>query len=285
MSGGLNFVESGTTETVKKALHAFLVPQHVEATAVEQALLKQGDVHHIASDGMNIQAWSWKPVSSNRRIRKVLLVHGWNSRGSHLGEFVLPLLHLGMEVWTFDAHAHGSSTGVYSSVTHHARSILHVAKAMQHVDGVVAHSVGSPATILACNWGLSPSASIHLAGPSSLRRVAIVAGRMTGVSDLEMNEYLAGIETVARLPLADVEVSLTAKKLTHAGLLFHDPQDKEVPFKDSMELVACWPHSELRAVSNLGHRRILKDPQVIEETVTFLNSAFEKEVQLGSEAA
>src|SRR5678816_1021873 len=41
----------------------------------------------------------------------VLLVHGWEGRGSQLGAFVEPLVAAGMSVVAFDAPGHGDSPG------------------------------------------------------------------------------------------------------------------------------------------------------------------------------
>nr|MBA3542137.1 hypothetical protein [Deltaproteobacteria bacterium] len=56
--------------------------------------------HHI-----DVAAWRWGHGPT------VLLVHGWEGRGSQLGSFVEPLVAAGLSVVAFDAPAHGDSAG------------------------------------------------------------------------------------------------------------------------------------------------------------------------------
>jgi len=53
-------------------------------------------------------------------------------------------------------------------------------------------------------------------------------------------------------------------------LVFHDPRDWKVPFKDGLEIVASWPSAELVRTHGAGHHRILRDPRVISRAVAFL---------------
>src|SRR3954471_12912224 len=50
-----------------------------------------------------VAAWKWGQGPT------VLLVHGWEGRGSQLGSFVEPLVAAGLSVVAFDAPGHGDS--------------------------------------------------------------------------------------------------------------------------------------------------------------------------------
>ena len=65
---------------------------------------------------------------------------------------------------------------------------------------------------------------------------------------------------------------LSAADLTRddALLVFHDHDDREVPFAHGDRLAATWPDAELRTTEGLGHRRILRDPDVLAEAVAFV---------------
>ena len=69
----------------------------------EQRIAERAE--HLTVDGPSgdiaVQRWGQGPL--------VLLVHGWNGRGSQLGSFVEPLLEGGFQVVTFDAPGHGAS--------------------------------------------------------------------------------------------------------------------------------------------------------------------------------
>lgn len=259
-------------QPVRHAVQAFLKPERVVATEAEQQLLNRAEAQRLSGEGQDLAVWRWRPPAPAADAPAVLLVHGWNSRGSHLGAFVPPLLAAGFTVWTFDAHAHGDSGGAVSSVVHHARSVWRVAQAAGDIAAVIAHSVGSPATLLAAGWGLSLQASVHLAGPAALRRVALAAADAGGLDPAHTPAYLAAIEQMAGLPLDAVQPPALTAPLRHRGLLWHDPADREIPIAESEALAAHWPDAALRRVTGLGHRRLLRDPAVIASSIDFLDA-------------
>src|SRR5205085_10359235 len=53
-------------------------------------------------------------------------------------------------------------------------------------------------------------------------------------------------------------------------LVLHDRADREVPFAHGEALAAAWPGARLQPLANLGHRRMLREPRVLEEIVDFL---------------
>jgi pimeloyl-ACP methyl ester carboxylesterase len=55
-----------------------------------------------------------------------------------------------------------------------------------------------------------------------------------------------------------------------ALLVVHDRDDREVPIEHGRRLAATWPLAELRETDGLGHRRILRDPNVVATAVAFV---------------
>lgn len=55
------------------------------------------------------------------------------------------------------------------------------------------------------------------------------------------------------------------------GLVFHDPEDPQVPFEGSERLVRGWTGSRLIEAPGLGHGTITRDPSVIERAVAFVS--------------
>ena len=52
-------------------------------------------------------------------------------------------------------------------------------------------------------------------------------------------------------------------------LLVHDRDDLEIPFEHALKIQQTLRNAELIATSGLGHRRILKDPAVIDQISRF----------------
>src|SRR5258706_3425003 len=90
-----------------------------------------------------LAAWRWGFGPA------VLLVHGWEGRGSQLGAFVAPLVDAGMSVIAFDAPGHGDSPDHQLYLTDLADSIADVAAAVGPLHAIVAHSFGAAAVLLA----------------------------------------------------------------------------------------------------------------------------------------
>ena len=51
---------------------------------------------------------------------------------------------------------------------------------------------------------------------------------------------------------------------------FHDEQDTEVAIEKGLALARAWPDARFMRTAGLGHRRLLRDPEVIAAAVNFL---------------
>lgn len=248
---------------------AFLTPQRAPAPSAAQAWLARACVTHVPFDerAPSLPSWRWGEASD-----RVLLVHGWDGRGSDLVAFVPVLLAAGFGVITFDGPAHGDAPGLQASPAHHARAVRVVAAHHGGVRAVVAHAVGSAAALGAFRDGLEVQASVQLAAPSSVRDVALGLARMTGLAEAEWPAYLAHIEDFAGAALSDGELPALAPDLRHRALLLHDPQDREVAFAGSLALHRAWPGSRLQEVPGVGHRRLLSESSVVAAAAGFIAS-------------
>jgi pimeloyl-ACP methyl ester carboxylesterase len=71
-----------------------------------------------------------------------------------------------------------------------------------------------------------------------------------------------------------------APGMTAPLLVFHDPEDREVPFAEGAELARRWPGAELRPAAGLGHLRILRDEGCVAAAVGFLGGSLGKPADL-----
>ncbi|HEU0030873.1 MAG TPA: alpha/beta fold hydrolase [Kofleriaceae bacterium] len=211
-----------------------------------------------------IAAWRWGFGPT------VLLVHGWEGRGSQLGAFVEPLVSAGLSVVAFDAPAHGDSPGSRLYLTDHADTITDLVAAIGPVHAIVAHSFGAAAVLLAHQRSGVDAARNVMVAPNVL--IADAVDRFAHHVALDardrdtFTQYLAqqsGV-SVDALGLADLIGARDA-----AMLVIHDRTDREVSIEHGRRLAAQWPKAELVTTDGLGHRRILRDPDVIARTVAF----------------
>ena len=53
-------------------------------------------------------------------------------------------------------------------------------------------------------------------------------------------------------------------------LLIHYREDAEVPHAVSAEVAASFPRATLKTTNGLGHRRIVKSPEIIQDALAFI---------------
>lgn len=214
---------------------------------------------------VRVATWRWGVGPA------VLLVHGWEGRGSQLGAFVAPLVAAGLQVITFDAPGHGDSPDHRLYLTDVADCIADVAAAVGPLHAIVAHSFGAAGALLAYtrngvraprNVMLAPNVLID----DAVRRFARTVG--LDESDRSALEQRLGEQTGLGID------ALALPRLTgdrdDALLVIHDRDDNEVGCEHGTQLAATWPNAQLHYTNGLGHRRILRDDSVIASVVEYV---------------
>ena len=124
----------------------------------------------------------------------IILLHGWEGRGSQLAAFAEPLTKAGFRVAAFDAPGHGRSSGRQSSLPHFAWALRGVADALGEVHGVIGHSLGCAAATLAMSDGLAIPRAVFLSPPLNPEDYTRQFGEMFGLSDDVIDGPRARIE-------------------------------------------------------------------------------------------
>jgi pimeloyl-ACP methyl ester carboxylesterase len=246
-----------------------------QASESEQRLLARARRTGVPSPHGELPVWRWGSGPP------VLLVHGWNGRGAQLGALVEPLVSAGYEVVAFDAPGHGEAAGTRSSMIHFADAIEAVLESARPVLGaahaVIAHSMGGPATILAISRlqrrepELAVGRFVLVAPPIDVNDFIRTFSRAVSLD--RRVELLLRARTERRFGLAigDLYAPALARKLQAPALVIHDREDREVPIDCGRTLASSWPGAALVETRGLGHQRILRDPEVIERIVEFVD--------------
>lgn len=253
-------VAPGLTSVV--AAELFRTTRRQPSRPGERAVLETAVGSRVA--GMQVWSWGEGPI--------VLLVHGWNGRATQLGSFVPPLLARGYRVVAFDARGHGDSDGTRSSLPEFANCIRQVVEELGGVYAIVAHSLGGAATTFALAYGLRADRAVFISPPADPREFLKIFGAALGINDEVRTRVKERVERRLGVPMEEMLAHAIAPKMQIPLLVIHDRDDKEVPFDVGRRVAHRWPGAELMITSGLGHQRILRDPNVRDAAVSFVDA-------------
>ena len=242
----------------------FCTPPHHDPPAADDEFVATGARFMVRSEGQDIAAWEWGTGPT------VLLVHGWGSRAGRFRALATALLENGFRVVAHDAPAHGRSTGRFASLPEFARALRAVADRAGEIYGIVGHSLGGSAACLAMHGGLPARRLVLVAPPSDVVEFSKDFGDYLRIPPRARLALRRNLEARLKMRWEDLDISALARDLQVPTLVVHDREDAEVSFSHGEELARAFPHGRLIATSGLGHRAILRDPEVVRQTVAFL---------------
>ncbi len=243
----------------------FLTPPRRRRFRRERGNVVSGDAFVVPFGRERLRAWRFGEGPA------VLLVHGWGGRAGQLASFVPPLVSAGCAVVAFDAPAHGQSTGDVASVPAFADALSTVA-ATFGARAAVGHSVGAAGLGLALGHGLPLDAAVLLSPPRSpaefFRRFCDALVLRRDVRDATR----ARLERRFGATLEDFDLPGHVARTATPLLVFHDRNDREVPWTDGLAVARSAPGAALVSTEGLGHRRILRDESVVASTAAFVRT-------------
>jgi pimeloyl-ACP methyl ester carboxylesterase len=237
------------------------------------AFLKTGERLALKVNDRPVVAWKWGSGPA------VILMHGWGGFAGQMQAFVHPLVRAGFQAITFDAPAHGASGpsrfGARRATLFDFADVLRVlAREQPEIAGVIAHSGGCTAAAWTIRtmpqWSAPPM--VFLAPMASALGYQKIFQRALGLSDEVMRRFRANTERELEFRWEDLEVpAMAAHMTTPPVLVVHDHDDRETSWSEGQAIAIAWPGAQLQSTTGLGHRRILRDPTVVEAVVRFVS--------------
>ena len=246
------------------AEHLFLTPPRTRRPAAEIELLAGARARPMRVGGRRIETWAWGEGPS------VLLLHGWGGRGAQLGALVGPLVARGFTVVTFDAPGHGASDPGPVTIAEMTAAIRAVAASHGRTAGLIAHSVGALAASRALHEGLEVGAAVYIGPAAELTTPAARFTEAFGFSRDVRERMARRIEARLGQPWSTFTMTALAPALPTPLLVIHDRGDAEVPWQHGVTTTRAWRGAELLLTDGLGHRRILRAPDVVSAAVAFV---------------
>jgi pimeloyl-ACP methyl ester carboxylesterase len=243
----------------------FLTPRGHERPEWESAMLGSARRGSVLYGNQQLPTYTW-----GEGFERVLLLHGWEGRGSQLAAFVPPLLAAGYQVIAVDLPGHGDAAPALSSVVDFGHAVSTLVQRLGPFAGVIGHSMGAAATALAHTFSNFEARLVLIGAPRSPRGFLDGFTRYLGLSARAKAGLEQRIAQRFGLGIDAVDVARLGPSIALPTLIIHDQNDNIVPFEHGLALVAALPQASLMSTAQLGHRRILRDASVIAAAVSFI---------------
>lgn len=175
-----------------------------------------------------------------------------------------------------DAPAHGASPGRMTNLVEYGAAIQAAVEQYGPVRAIFAHSFGALAALLllAEKPDLAVEAVIVNNPPGEIRSLMELFA-----AELDLPVHLKcalsdHIETHFGRSVDYYSLQKHASSLDLPGMLIVDPQDRLARFESMQTLAAQWHRVRLVIKEGLGHQGALRDANVIQEVVSFIQAPF-----------
>lgn len=204
--------------------------------------------------------------------KKVLLVHGWSGRGTQLFKFADELLQAGYSTVSFDAPAHGKSSGKTTVMPEFVSTIQQLSDEFGPFEGAIGHSLGGMALLNAAKRGFKTKAIVTI-GSGNVIQDVIDEFTDKMKLDRKIGRLMSvEFEKMAGEPMYDYSSYIAAQTIDFPVMIVHDEKDHEVPVEAAKQIIPHLKHGKLLLTSGLGHRKILGHHEVIEKSINFLKN-------------
>jgi pimeloyl-ACP methyl ester carboxylesterase len=255
--------------SARAAYHLFSRPRTRAVHRSSDPILESARLFEVLYGKIILKCYEW---GSGKKT--ILLVHGWESRGTAMRSFVPGLLAAGYRVVALDGPAHGNSTGKHTNLPHFAGAIKAVIYQIGGVESIITHSFGGATSVFALSH-LDNSIHIEklvlIGVPASTRQVIKDFVSLIGLPKKSAKAFQQFLQSKAGLPLEqmDVEKSLAMVNVGEA-LIVHDKFDLDVPFQSAESIYERCENANLLVTQGYGHYKLMKHPDVIDKVVEFV---------------
>jgi len=249
------------------AVWLFTKPYRSPILPKEEELLAKARCYDLShrEGKLAVMQWGEGPV--------ILCVHGWSSRGLRFSPLIEVLQNSGYRVVAFDAPAHGRSSGSHIDLMDYVDALMQVSRNVGPLHGIVAHSFGATATLLALEKGLTTEKAVFFSALNGLRGPLDYLAEKLQMSPGVLIKVKGHFETKFDRSIESLEAVHIVPRLTTPPLLvFHDRDDPVLPYHNALDLTGVWKNSQLVGTLGTSHHSILDDPGAIGATVSFFRS-------------
>lgn len=233
-------------------------PHHLE-------FLNTSEKFAITYEGKKVQGYRWGTGE-----RRIILLHGWESHSYWWKRVVSSLSSKQYTLYAIDAPGHGLSEGNYINIPHYSGLIEKLVWQFGQVYAILGHSLGAFSSVYTLYRApqLPVSKMVVMASPGEVKEFFAYYQRVLRLSPRAIT--VIGDYFVEKLGHGPDYFSLErfASALALAGLIIHDTEDKDAPYRYALAAHDHWKNSDMVTTTGLGHN--LKSTELIEKVKQFL---------------
>lgn len=204
--------------------------------------------------------------------KKVLLIHGWNGRGTQLVSIAKELVELDYTVISFDAPGHGKSSKNTTVMTEFMEAAFVLERYYKGFDLIIGHSLGAMTTINVLSRGFKAEKAITIGSGDEIMNIIKDFVKGIGLKEKMAPKLKDAFEQKFNEKIANYTVHEQVKNIEIPILIIHDKNDLDVPYTASENIHRHAKNSKLLVTEKLGHRKILGDSKVIAEIKKFITN-------------
>lgn len=232
----------------------------------EQAATVDAEHSSIHVNNVEVKVWSWGQGVP------VLFIHGWSGRGTQVLHFLQPLTQAGYRVISFDGPAHGETAGKQTNIMELTDVVLALGETYGPFGATITHSFGGMILAYAMTLGFDTKRAFCICPPAGLDTLIDHFMRSLRIPDSVINLVLNRLHADFGADLAHrISTRENVRDNPATALIVHDDGDNDVPWRDGRAIAENWPGAKFMLTHNLGHRRILRDRDIVAAAVAFIS--------------
>lgn len=251
----------------------FCTPPSKEKTEFDKKAFASAQKTEIDFEGSKLITYS---MGSGK---KILLVHGWGSRASHLSLMARSLVKKGFHVIAFDLPAHGDSgrrPKDTSNLFEFGRAISCVAKHFGPIYTVIGHSFGGMSAAFTisgtgrlCESQFDAEKLVLISSPQGMPRVIEHYCKNKNMPELQ-TELTSNLKSQYNFKVTDYDLCKEMNRFNAQTLIIHDELDEEIPASDAVNINAANHSSSLLLTNGAGHNKILMSREMLRAVGDFV---------------
>ncbi len=243
------------------------------------ATLAQAESKLVETSAGPVMLHHWRAEGSHFKPEpRVLLLHGWTSRSDYMLNYVPLLLAQGISCYAMDFPAHGRSPGKTVQYWQAVAAIQEVQWQIGPLLAQIGHSFGGAMSMMATRTPdgkpcqSAPRHMVLVAAPASLAAPAQFASQKLGLSSKARKYFQQYLAAADDRDFEDLSCASLQQFWSGQLTIVHDQADTEVLYQNALEIKDAYPTAELITTQGLGHRRILRDPDITKQIVQRITS-------------